>query len=311
MAEDREVVYAAGRVAASIQDFAGAERIGRILDRSTGSSDTRWASQALSAGLAFAQGRWASAKEALERTATEEPEWALEMRALLSLFEPLPVPEQELTARRDSLQAWEPEAYVETSFTDLFGAHAQSHQEFRLFLLAMLSARLGEFEEGAAFAEQIRGLSRSPDAQAFTYALSRSAQAHALLYQGDPQGALEILETMGYYPAFEYISASPFFSRALDRWIRGELLVEVGRSEDALAWFATLSEGWGEFLFSGPAHLRQGQIHADLGNADQAIAHFLRFEDLWTDADPELQPLVQEAREAREALQASGRPGPP
>jgi tetratricopeptide (TPR) repeat protein len=121
---------------------------------------------------------------------------------------------------------------------------------------------------------------------------------------------LEILETMGYYPAFEYISASPFFSRALDRWIRGELLVEVGRPEDALAWFATLSEGWGEFLFSGPAHLRQGRVHEALGNADQAIAHFLRFEELWADADPELQSLVQGAREAREGLQASGRPGP-
>ena len=115
------------------------------------------------------------------------------------------------------------------------------------------------------------------------------------------------------FPPLELIPASPFFSRALDRWLLAEVLRKSGRDrgdpallEEALAWYETLSDGWGEFLLAAPAHFRQGEIQADLGNRVEAIAHYRRFEELWRNADYPLASLVQDARNAREGLESEG-----
>jgi tetratricopeptide (TPR) repeat protein len=44
------------------------------------------------------------------------------------------------------------------------------------------------------------------------------------------------------------------------------------------------------------AHKRLGELYEAKGNAPLAIAHFQRFVDLWKNADPELQPLVLDAK---------------
>jgi tetratricopeptide (TPR) repeat protein len=44
------------------------------------------------------------------------------------------------------------------------------------------------------------------------------------------------------------------------------------------------------------AHKRLGELYETKGNAPLAIAHFQRFVDLWKNADPELQPLVVDAK---------------
>ena len=46
-----------------------------------------------------------------------------------------------------------------------------------------------------------------------------------------------------------------------------------------------------------PALRRLGELHQSLGHRDAAIDYFQRFVELWSDADPELQPQVQQARE--------------
>jgi tetratricopeptide (TPR) repeat protein len=49
---------------------------------------------------------------------------------------------------------------------------------------------------------------------------------------------------------------------------------------------------------------RLGQLHESLGHRDRAIDYFSQFIDLWKDADPKLQPQVEEAREALARLMA-------
>ena len=50
--------------------------------------------------------------------------------------------------------------------------------------------------------------------------------------------------------------------------------------------------------------LRLSQLHASLGHRDKAIEYYTQFIDLWKDADPELQPQVEAAREALARLMA-------
>jgi tetratricopeptide (TPR) repeat protein len=308
------VVYAAARVAALLRHFPGARRLADILLRARGSGQHREAGNGLMVALAFAQGRWTETDHQLSLLAEGEMEWSREMRALFSLFldafSPVPVPGIELAQLRETIDSWTPGEGVEIdSYLNLFGPHAQHHPEFRLYLLGLLSAALGEMDEAWEFSPALTEYgSGRPQTAPLTHALSLSVRAHVHQARGEASQALDALEAVDYYPPFEFISVSPFFSRALDRWLRGELLLELGRPRDALPWFNTLSDGWGEFLFAGPAHLRQAQIYEEIPDTALAIEHYTEFLRLWGGADPAFEGLLREAREALNALGAGDDP---
>jgi thiaminase len=53
------------------------------------------------------------------------------------------------------------------------------------------------------------------------------------------------------------------------------------------------------------SYLRRAEIHDRLGENAQAAEHYTEFIDLWSDCDPELRPMVEEARRALERLAES------
>jgi tetratricopeptide (TPR) repeat protein len=55
------------------------------------------------------------------------------------------------------------------------------------------------------------------------------------------------------------------------------------------------------------AHKRLGELYEVKGDAQKAASHYSTFIDLWKDADPELQPLVRQARERLATLQRAER----
>jgi hypothetical protein len=57
----------------------------------------------------------------------------------------------------------------------------------------------------------------------------------------------------------------------------------------------TMDVGWG---LSSLSQLRRGRSYEALGDTTAARQYYERFIELWNGADPELQPLVVEAREA-------------
>jgi hypothetical protein len=60
-------------------------------------------------------------------------------------------------------------------------------------------------------------------------------------------------------------------------------------------------------VYVAVAYERLGRIAERQGNADEAIAYYGRFLDMWVDADPELAPLRDEVRQRRDALWARQR----
>jgi tetratricopeptide (TPR) repeat protein len=88
---------------------------------------------------------------------------------------------------------------------------------------------------------------------------------------------------------------SPFTIHLHERFARPELLYQLGREDEALPWYRSLAY---DLLYTGPAELRQAQIYEHKGDRQRAIEHYTRFLELWRDADPALQPLVQQARDA-------------
>ena len=93
-------------------------------------------------------------------------------------------------------------------------------------------------------------------------------------------------------------AASVFVAEAYDRFFRAELLADIGKDEEALGWLRSIAERASyELVYLAPAQLRQAEIYDRRGDRNEAVKHYRRFIELWRDADPELQPIVNRARE--------------
>ena len=54
-----------------------------------------------------------------------------------------------------------------------------------------------------------------------------------------------------------------------------------------------------------------GALHHQLGERDRAIEYYERFIAAWRDADPRLQPMVEQARDAVQTIRTGGAPARP
>lgn len=68
-------------------------------------------------------------------------------------------------------------------------------------------------------------------------------------------------------------------------------MIELGRPSETIQYLASY---WQDPL----ARYRLGRIHEELGEYDQAREAYEYFVEAWKHADPELQPMVEEARQA-------------
>jgi tetratricopeptide (TPR) repeat protein len=82
------------------------------------------------------------------------------------------------------------------------------------------------------------------------------------------------------------------------RSVRAEALAAVGRYEEAILTYGSLNDGFDMIngAWEGPGFLRRAQWYEELGDIDSAINFYGRFVELWADADPQLQPQVENAR---------------
>ncbi len=90
---------------------------------------------------------------------------------------------------------------------------------------------------------------------------------------------------------------------------------QAGAADSAVVHYEAYLETPGAARFQGfwregPKVLeRLGQLHEELGNPEKAAEYFARFSELWADADAELQPRVERARER--AAELGALPEPP
>jgi tetratricopeptide (TPR) repeat protein len=113
-------------------------------------------------------------------------------------------------------------------------------------------------------------------------------ESYGAWQRGDSEKALELLEGMSY--------------GAFNLWLRGRISLDLDRPEDALRYFKTLrgtwDRPWTRVLYY------EGLAYEQMGELEKAQKTYGEYLDIWKDADPELEPLKEQALKRLEAILA-------
>ncbi|HEU5049314.1 MAG TPA: BTAD domain-containing putative transcriptional regulator, partial [Gemmatimonadales bacterium] len=228
-------------VAVYAGDLAAAESFARALTGVARSDEMRALFHVQLAHLALARGAPADALAEAAAAERLDRAWGLETRALFASLPFGGIGESEARAARDSLVGWDASRVPASNFI-IFAMHNGLHPHLRLYLLALLEARLGDLDAARGHAEALIALPPVPGAEAISHQLTRGALARVLWAEGKPEEALAELGQGEGEAWFLLTVASPFYSQAFERYMRAELLTELGRGDEAEGWRRSIAE---------------------------------------------------------------------
>jgi tetratricopeptide (TPR) repeat protein len=180
-------------------------------------------------------------------------------------------------------------------------AHYDLHPLLRMYLMALVSARMGDVDRAEKYAGEIEQQRFPTGYKSLAADLASSVRAKIDRVHGKPADAIEKLEPL--LAETKNPLESPVVSEAYERFTRAELLFELGRYPEAARWFDHLVESSVfEFVYLPLSELRRAEIRNRMGDSKNAAASYKAFIDLWGDCDPELQPMVVLARQRLEGL---------
>ncbi|HEY7636535.1 MAG TPA: BTAD domain-containing putative transcriptional regulator [Gemmatimonadales bacterium] len=246
------VAIAFSDVALYSGNLAGAEHLARSFIQVARSAELRALCHVQVAHVALAAGKREVADEELRRATSLDETWGLETRAMFAALPFLPMSDNEIRAARDDLAAWDPSRVPPSSFI-VFAMHNGLHPAIRAYLLGLLELRLGDQSAASTRLDELYGLDPEGSARSLVVEL-RARLARA---EGKPADALALLERSRPELWFQLTVASPFFSLASQRFLRAELLEEVGRTEEAAGWYGAIAERSPyELIYAAPARER-------------------------------------------------------
>ena len=221
-----------------------------------------------------------------------DPLWAIELRAVLATTPLLDVPAQSLEALRDTIARWRPYPIRGPSF---FVFNSESQPQIRAYLLGLLDTKLGNRAAVDSSLAALRELARSADDSSVSDDFAHILRAERARGTNHLSDALREIEQFRF--DLSYATPRRFFwpSSSHARFLRGEILHALGRDEEALRWYNSLTEGH-EAIYLPLRYLRLAEIAQSRGDTAEAVRHYRRFVRLWKDCDPELRPLVERAK---------------
>jgi tetratricopeptide (TPR) repeat protein len=252
------VAIAFSDVALYSGDLAGAENLARSFIQVARSPELRALCHTLVAHVALAGGRDEVARAQLELAESLDRTWGLEMRALFSILPFRPVSEADLRDVRRALEDWNPAGVAPSMFV-VFAMHNDLHPALRVYLLGLIDLRLGDVASATRQAESLGTLVGQTEGLAAS--LLVELQAAIARAESRPDEALRILEQSHPRIWFQLTVASPFFSLASQRYLRAELLREVGRLSEAAGWYRSIAERSPyELIYAGAAQKRLSEM---------------------------------------------------
>jgi len=281
--------------AAHAGDLDLALRLAKLLEGPAEPALYRALGHGMGAQLQLAMGRWGAARRELEQLEVIDPVSALIIAALYHASPVTPTAPAEIQAILDRLA--EPGALSKAKSPTGIAYQGDGYAPFlRLYLSGLLEAKLGRLEQALGRAETLEALGGDPGDRGLGPGLARSIRAAVAWHAGDAAGAYEQIRTAPLGP--QYLTATTGFAgQGYERFLFGESLAALGRRTEAIRWFATFPEPAAyDLIYLAPTHLRRARLFDQLGDRAAATRHYARFVELWLDCDPELRPLVDEAK---------------
>ena len=276
------------QVAAYNDDLTDAERFAQLLIADGGSCETRVLGHRMLAEASLARGRLHTARNDLTQAEACDRGAAVELRALFAALPFVPADGEELARVRRTLEN-EPDTGVQPGV----GGPVEMERPVRLYCLGLIATRRGETEQGRRSEKMLVELSDSTLGGDLAWSLAASLRARAALAAGRQSAALAALESARWERA-----AALSVVEAADRYLRADLLRELGREEEAIGWYRAIAERASyELVYLAPAQYRLAQIYDHRGERAEAAMRYRRFLELWQDPDPELSPVVADAKQ--------------
>lgn len=296
---DGETVFTLIRFGAVYtEDLIGTQRAAQVLAVPAQEVRHRSWGYYIAADLALARGRVHEAREALQGMESIDREAAMHARALASSLPFLPAPRSVLEANRAALVELGPTRQTPLLGTyEYFGIAPDQRALLRQYLLALLSVRLKDFGSATRYADSLHAANSAAGQSApIVQALEYTIRAEVARGQGQTTAALEWTEKAMFETGFSHLT-QVIGSQAHLRFLRAELLGDLGRVEEALRWYSTLGQiGTHELVYLAPSKLRQAEIYERLGNHAEATRHYTQLIELWQHGEPEVRPAVLNAR---------------
>jgi len=287
-----------------LEDLGRAEEFARFGTAASLSPGLQASAHQLLASLAVAGGRWGAAKTEFLAAGVAHPDSALIGRALAAALPFLMVPKPDLEQIRGEVERWEPGSDVSMPLPESLRPLIR---QVRLYLLGLLSARLGDGTGALRYAGELEKLTAPPDSRALVRDLGRTVRAEVAASAGRAEEALSLLDGVKGEAPFELIRL-PYFSGEHPRYLRSMLLHQVGRDEEGLRLLEVGFAGTpNELHYRAPVHLLRAAISQRLGRRPAAADQYSRFLRLWNACDPALRPLVEGARAELASLTAEPR----
>ncbi len=265
------VAIAFSDVALYAGNLAGAELLARSFIQVARSPELRALCHILLAHLALAAEHPEAARQELGHAEALDRTWGLETRALFAASSFVPHTERELREIHSALERWDVSALAPSNFL-IFAMHNDLHPALRAYLLGLLEVRLGDLAGAAVRLAELGAL--QPERTGLTQSLEAELGAVIARAEGRPEEALTLLERPSPELWFQLTVASPFFSLASQRFLRAELLHELGRTEEAVGWYASIAERSPyELIYAPPAGRRLTAIREAHGLTAIPAAH--------------------------------------
>jgi len=289
-ADDVGLVLSAWSIGTFPHEIDGAEHVMSVLTAPDRSHEARQLGNRWLVYLELARGKRMAAQQKLDELTRIASGVGLEVEADVATIPFVPVTEVELSAVADRLEALDP-ATIRPSGNPsvVFSSHDELHPLIREYLLGLVRARLGEAEAARRHADALSEMKLPSTAGSLAADLAQSVRAAVLYEAGRLEEALDELVGARHSAWYGQTMVSPLFSRVGQRFLRAEILFELRRYEEAVRWYSTIGEISPPGLpYRSVALLRMSEIAAAEGDTERASMYRAAFEELWSDADPEM-----------------------
>ena len=297
-ATDLNMVQATWAVGTFARDLEGATRIAKLFTGPGFSTDVRTTGSSYVAHYLAAMGRYQEAAREMQTVSGFDAASAAQYGALIAVMPLSPVSEDEMRRLlseldNDTLRG----APTSRNPSMFFNINDDIQDLIRPYLAGLLSVRLGDTRRALEYAAILEALPVSAGRATLPADLAAGVRGAAALADRQPEVALEALERVQQHFLYNVTLVSPYYNMAFQRFQRAEALRELGRLEEAAGWYEHIADAMvDELPYRPAAHYRLGQIYEELGEPATARSQYEAFLELWVDADPALQPLVDEVR---------------